>query len=149
MTSHDCQLFMTILVLLFAFIIRWRIITAAHVIPISWIVLLNCSSCNGRMFNSFFDGIFDVIIISTVLTDDTIQNWANTAKCNESTDNCSSVVLNIIWRIFIVAIFSIVKVITITIVINHEIKSGIVSDCAIIIEWSVVNIQRMVCSTCL
>ena len=96
--------------------------------------------CNSRHLNPFFHGVFHFIVISAVFTDYAIYDWADAAESNEGTDDGGCVILNVVWRILVVTVFVVVEVIAVAIIINHEIKRRIITNCTVIIERSIIYI---------
>jgi len=114
----------------------------------AWIpILMYCCCCNSRHLNPFFHWLFHFIIISTIFTDDAINNRTHTTEHNKCTNYRTSVILCVIWWILIISVLVIVEVIAVAIIINNQIKSGIVANCVIIIQRSIIHIEWMIGSS--
>ena len=103
---------------------------------------------NNNLFNNddFFMDTFVMLttVISLAFTLTITNAYAttyDTTNDEESSYSTTSASLLRMDRVLVVAVGSVIEIVSVTIVVDHEVNGRIVTSCVVVVGWSVVNIQ--------
>ena len=104
---------------------------------------------NNNLFNNdFFMDTF-VMLTTTISLAFTLTITNAYATTNDATNDekssystaTTSALLRRMDRVLVVAVGSVIEIVSVTIVVDHEVNGRIVTSCVVVVGWSIVNIQ--------
>ena len=104
---------------------------------------------NNNLFNNddFFMDTFVMLttVISLAFTLTITNAYATTYDTTNDEESsystATSASLLRMDRVLVVAVGSVIKIVSVTIVVDHEVNGRIVTSCVVVVGWSIVNIQ--------
>ena len=105
---------------------------------------------NNNLFNNDFFTYMDtfVLLTTTISLAFTLTITNAYATTNDATNDekssystATSALLRRMDRVLVVAVGSVIEIVSVTIVVDHEVNGRIVTSCVVVVGWSIVNIQ--------